>query len=96
MRAGVKYESGKGFLITPEADIERVKHIISGALRGAPVEIIHECWFCGKEITCRECEYYPVCSIEEASPPCICRECLDKITLEDYAKAWASKHKIEQ
>ncbi len=92
MRAGVKYDSKRGFLITPESDLEKIVHIISGALKGAPVEIVHECIGCGREIACKGCEYYPQCTIEKVSAPCICRQCLEGMDMEEYSKIWSEKY----
>lgn len=76
MRSGVKYESGRGFLVDTDADLKKVRYIISGALNGAPVEFIFNCLVCGREVSCRDCSYRVVCSIEDSSHMCLCKECL--------------------
>ena len=92
MRAGVKYDSKRGFLITSESDLEKIARIISGALKGVSVEIVHECMGCGREMTCEGCEYHPQCTIEEVSAPCICGRCLEDIDMEEYSKIWSEKY----
>lgn len=76
MRSGVRYESGRGFLVDTNADLKKVRYIISGALNGAPVEFIFNCMVCGREVSCRDCSYRGVCSIEDSSHMCLCEKCL--------------------
>ncbi|MGC8555663.1 MAG: hypothetical protein ACP5NG_01420 [Conexivisphaera sp.] len=88
MKAGVRYETGKGFLVPRSADLTRVKRAISGALNGAPVEFEFRCMLCGHEVSCEDCEYSGVCSIESSSGSCICDQCARSSTFEAYAAAW--------
>jgi len=88
MRAGVRYETGAGFLVPRNADLERVRHAVSGALDGAPVEFAFRCMLCGREMSCEDCEYHDVCSIETSSHACICDECARTDDFDSYAENW--------
>ncbi len=88
MKAGVRYDSGRGFLVPHDADLQRVKRAISGALKGAPVEFVFTCFICGREMTCEDCEYHGVCSIDSSSPHCICSSCAASAGFDSYVAAW--------
>ncbi|BBE41592.1 hypothetical protein [Conexivisphaera calida] len=88
MRAGVRYDTGRGFLVPRGADLLRIKRAISGALTGAPVEFEFKCVLCGREMSCEDCEYHDVCSIETSSPSCICSNCAKSASFEAYMEWW--------
>ncbi len=88
MRSGVRYESGKGFLVPHDADLQRVKRAISGALNGAPVFFEFRCMLCGREMSCEDCEYYGSCSIESSSPACVCEDCARSADFSSYVARW--------
>jgi len=88
MKAGARYEGGRGFLIPRGADLQRIRRAISGALGGAPVEFEFRCMLCGRETSCEDCEYHDVCSIDETSALCICSSCARSASFEAYAEAW--------
>jgi hypothetical protein len=75
--AGLKYVSGKGFMVTPQTDLRRVKAIIEDVL-GERVEISVRCYLCGGDAGCGLCPYNEVCDRTAISHNCLCQSCLSK------------------
>ena len=83
MRIGVKYEKKRGFYIPAAVDLQSVANII-GSATGKPVIFIFNCYICGKETDCLECEYKWACRIETTSGRCICSECARSSDIKKY------------
>lgn len=72
MRAGVKYSTGSGFMITEETDVKQAVSVIASAT-GENVEIFLKCFVCGKE-ACADCPYLSLCDRTSVSVSCLCGE----------------------
>jgi len=72
MKAGVRYEKGMGFMLTPGTDMREAVHLIERAI-GERVELYLRCYVCLKE-ACGSCEYLDVCDRRSVSPMCLCME----------------------
>jgi hypothetical protein len=76
-QAGLKYESGKGFLADAKTDLLAVSSILQSVL-GEPIGIVLRCFVCGKSVECPTCVYNEVCDRRRVSPACICNSCRGK------------------
>jgi hypothetical protein len=72
MRAGVKYKSGSGFMITEETDIKQAVSIIESAT-SEEVEVFLRCFICGRE-ACAGCPFLENCDRTSVSTNCLCNE----------------------
>jgi hypothetical protein len=72
MKQGVKYETGMGFKLDGETNLEGAMSILSSAL-GEKVELSLRCYVCGLE-ACPDCSYLAVCDRRRVSPACLCEE----------------------
>src|SRR5438094_10381526 len=72
MKQGVKYETGLGFKLDGETNLEGAVGILSSAL-GEKVELSLRCYICGLD-ACRGCPYLEVCDRRRVSPSCLCEE----------------------
>jgi hypothetical protein len=72
MRAGVKYKSGAGFMLTEETDVKMAVGIIA-SVTGEEAEIYLKCFICGKE-ACRGCPFISSCDRTSVSPACLCED----------------------
>ena len=72
VKTGVKYESGMGFMLTPDCDLASAVRIIRRAV-GGEVQLSVRCVVCLKE-ACPDCPYEGVCDRRLVSPLCLCEE----------------------
>lgn len=76
-QAGLRYESGKGFLADAKTDLLAVTSVLRGVL-GEPIEIVLRCFVCSKPVECSTCVYNEVCDRRRVSSACICNACRGK------------------
>jgi hypothetical protein len=89
MKAGVKYESGMGFMLAPDCDISSASRAIRRAL-GEDVELSVRCAVCLAE-ACPSCPYSDSCDRRVVSPMCLCEEHLSmEGAFENYVEAFRS------
>ena len=88
MRIGVKYEKGKGFFIPAFIDLQEVASII-GSATGKPVTFVFNCYLCGRETDCLECDYKWACRIETNGGRCICSDCSRSSNVKKYFEKWS-------
>ena len=72
MKLGVKYETGLGFKLDGDSNVEGVVNILSAAL-GENVELSLRCFVCGV-VACEGCNYLPDCDRRKVSSSCLCAE----------------------
>jgi len=72
MKAGVKYEKGKGFMFSPETDVRLAARIIEKAT-GQEIGLSVSCYICS-EVACPACTYQTICDRRSVSPMCLCDE----------------------
>ena len=68
---GVKYIKGSGFIIENKEALDSINKIL--VKMGLILKPIIECYICGAEINCDECEFSRTC--HRAVTHCICRTC---------------------
>ena len=87
MKAGVKYEKGKGFMFTPDTDIQRAARTIENAT-GEQIALEVRCYVCSA-VACPGCSYQPICDRRSVSPMCLCDEHLSSDdAFETYEKVF--------
>ena len=90
MKAGVKYERGKGFMLTQGTDLRAASHTIEAAT-GEAVGLSVPCAVCGAEC-CETCAFRAFCDRESVSPTCLCDEhASGKDAFETYVTAFESR-----
>lgn len=85
LSAGVEYESKNGFRVKDNADLLKIKSVLSAEL-GEEVNFIWRCFSCGVKTSCDDCLYNSTCSIEYCRN-CICGSCM-RLGYNEYVKAW--------
>ncbi|MEM4246360.1 MAG: hypothetical protein QW390_03590 [Candidatus Bathyarchaeia archaeon] len=101
MRSGVGYDPKlKLFFLREKANREVVKKLLAEILKeevefeAAAQSLDQTCFLCGAQITCKKCEYYPVCptrelAFEEAGLYCMCPPCSGKEgSYLQYVQKW--------
>ncbi len=83
MRSGVDYKNGSGFMVRENANIIDAKRILEKVL-AKKVYIGFNCAICNKETDCSTCEYKYYCPVETTGGACICSDCIQEKSLDDY------------
>jgi len=90
MKAGVKYERGKGFMLTQGTDLRAASHTIEAAT-GEAVGLSVPCAVCGAEC-CETCVFRAFCDRRSVSPTCLCDEhASGEDAFQTYVRAFESR-----
>lgn len=79
---GVRYVRQKGFVVSDKAALDAVNRIL--VKMGLILVPTINCFICGKDVGCEECEYRDVC--KRAVVTCLCAECMNA---EDFVKKYS-------
>jgi hypothetical protein len=85
LSAGVEYDSKSGFKVKENADLVALKSVLASEL-GEDINFFFRCFSCGIKMSCSDCPYNMLCSIEYCRK-CICSRCMN-LGYDNYIKAW--------
>lgn len=75
--AHLRYDSRKGFLVTPATNLVSLSTILHTAL-GEEVNYAVKCFICGSPAPCSLCIYNKICDKRVVSSACLCDSCQGK------------------